>query len=524
MTNTDAEIDWVKLLAQIDADPLPPIELASILSNVHAVDMKTAQDHVHTAIDDGTLIEKGDGFGDVELADPPDDKICTDEDGYIIDPEFSGGLEAVREHYNAVRDVIENMALLGGKYPTLGFGGNAGWYRTRDSGVVSQIEAGYTKRARCTTFERDFEHIVDSQLEADGRGREVFNVSSWKDPDAANAWKHCTPISNDDDEREWSGDGHPPEYADLRGFGFWVDLDLKYKNGRTELTEEELVTVERTQQRVINAVADAHDVSAGDVYALDSGGGAYVYGPPEATLPVIEYLDPEPAEWFLDDLADRINNGPLQQTIEEIVDAEGAGDLLDPDWIHNKNRQTKAPGAMHHSHDVVVTPLRDRHPDTAEPVTDVRYRPTLITEFSDSDIESLEAWADGLTTIEHTDAIGPLLRTLYPEHTDHTDGWRDVIDAVVDKCRREHERQQERQQERAEAIKELVADEDGAIDRPDIDADAAGSLRSSSGLVSGTDIVTSRAELSAAVDTIDVRDVIRTMLVTDITQLRDLTK
>jgi hypothetical protein len=68
MTDTDIEIDWSQLLTQIDADPLPPIELASILSNVRAIDMKTAQDHVHTAIDDGTLIEKGDGFGDIKTA------------------------------------------------------------------------------------------------------------------------------------------------------------------------------------------------------------------------------------------------------------------------------------------------------------------------------------------------------------------------------------------------------------------------------------------------------------------------
>lgn len=512
MTDADRDvgIDWSHLLGQIDEDPLPPIALAETLSDVYPVDMKTAHDQVHTAIDDGTLSHSGDGFGHVELEDQTGDvEISTDANGYIEDPEFGDDLDAVREHYHSVESVIENMSLLGDQYPTLGFAGNAGWYMTRDSGVISQIEAGYTKRARCTTFDRDFEHIVNSQLEAAGRGREVFNVSSWKDPTAANAWKHCT-STTDDDEREWSGDGHPPEYADLRGFGFWVDLDLKHKDGRAALTDAEVETVERTQQRVIEAVADAHNVDASDVYALDSGGGAYVYGPPEATLPVIEYLDPQEAEWFLDDLADRINDGPLEQTVVEIIEAEDADELLDPDWIHNKNRQTKAPGAIHNSHDVVVTPLRDRHPDTGDPVTDAQYRPTLITQFADSDIASLEAWADGLTTIEHTDAVGPLLRTLYPEHIANTDGWRDIVDAVVDRCRREHDRIQERRQERAEAIEQLVEDEaDGAIDRPDIDADAVGSLRSPSGLVSGTEIVTSRSELSAAVDTIDVRDVIQ---------------
>jgi hypothetical protein len=206
----DVEIDWSHLLGQIDADPLPPIELADTLSDVYAVDMKTAQDHVHTAIDDGTLSHSGEGFGHVELGDPPNDaEVSTDADGYIEDPDFGADLDAVREHYRSVESVIENMALLGDQYPTLGFAGNAGWYMTRDSGVISQIEAGYTKRARCTTFDRDFEHIVNSQLGADGRNRELFNISSWKDPDAATAWKHCTQAP----DREWSGDGHPPEWS-----------------------------------------------------------------------------------------------------------------------------------------------------------------------------------------------------------------------------------------------------------------------------------------------------------------------
>jgi hypothetical protein len=282
--------------------------------------------------------------------------------------------------------VIENMALLGGEYPTLGFGGNAGWYRTRDTDNFEQIEAGFNKRARCTTFERDFEHIIDSQLGADGRERELFNITSWKEPDAPYEWKHCTASP----DRDWSGgDGHPPGYEELRGFGFWVDLDLEHKDGRTALTDDELATIERVQQRVINAVADAHDVDDADIYALDSGGGCYIYGPPEATLGVVEYLtDAQEREWFFDDLADRINDGPLSDETESIITDEGADDLLDPDWIHNKNRQTKAPGSLHHSHDIVVTPLRDRHPDTGALTDRVDYTPTRISEFTGQDIRA----------------------------------------------------------------------------------------------------------------------------------------
>jgi putative DNA primase/helicase len=424
---------------------------------------------------------------------------------YIIDENFDGDLEAVRKHYERLSDVYDNLATLG-KHPTIGFAGNAGWYQDEPVTKPALLEDGWEKRTRCTTFERDLEAILDDQLGADDRKREVFNISSWKDADALTEPK----LSTAPPEREWKDGKATPDYDELRGFGFWFDLDLDNKEGRTALTEDELRTIERVQQRVIEAVADAYDVITDDIYGLDSGGGAYIYGPPEATLPITEYLDAPERGWVLEDINDKINDGPLTEQVEAIIKDEGAGDLLDPDWIQNKNRQTKAPGAIHNSHDVVVTPLRDRHPDTGDPVTDAQYRPTLITQFADSDIASLEAWADGLTTIEHTDAVGPLLRTLYPEHIANTDGWRDIVDAVVDRCRREHDRIQERRQERAEAIEQQVEDEtDGAIERPDIDADAAGSLRSSSGLVSGTEIVTSRSELSAAVDTIDVRDVIQ---------------
>jgi hypothetical protein len=355
-------------------------------------------------------------------------------------------------------------------------------------------------------FSEDLDHIIGSQLGATGRPRELFHVTSWKDTGVATAWEHYR--RDDNGNRDWAGDGHPPEYSDLCGFGFWVDLDLKYKDGRAGLTEDELNIVETVQRRVIETVADAHDINPSEVYALDSGGGSYIYGPPEVTLPVTEYLTSEDAGLFLDDFADRINDGPLQKKVEMIIATEDADDLLNPDWIHNKNRQTKAPGAIHHSHDVVVTPLRDRDPDTCEPVSDVSYEPTLISEFSAVDKQSLCAWAEGLTTAEHTDAIAPLLSELYPELASDADGWRDIVDAVVADCRRESERIQEQREQRDAAIEDLIESEsDVSLDGSQSQDGAHESLRSSEGLISATEIVTSKSELSAAIDTIDVRDV-----------------
>ena len=423
---------------------------------------------------------------------------------YITDENFDGDLEAVRAHYERCSDVYRNLATLG-EHPTIGFAGNAGWYQDEPVTKPSLLEDGWEKRTRCTTFERDWEAILDDQLGADDRGREIFNISSWKDADALSERK----LSTAPPEREWRDGKATPDYDELRGFGFWFDLDLDNKEGRTALTEEELRRIERVQQRVIEAVADAYGVGTGDIYGLDSGGGAYIYGPPEATLPITEHLDAPERGWVLEDINDKINDGPLTEQVEAIIEDEGAGDLLDPDWIQNKNRQTKAPGAIHHNHDIVVTPLRQRDPATGKVAGEARYRPTRVSALTQADIKELEVWADGLTAIEHTDAVNSLVRSMYPELAQNHDTWKAIIDERAAHLRDVREREQQRREETKQQIAEWVTNEDTPLEHPDSDADAAGSLRGPSGLYSGAEIVTKESEFNAALETIDVRDVVK---------------
>ena len=409
----------------------------------------------------------------------------------IDDPDFDGDVESVRDHYRRIDSAIAAFATLGETYPTLGFGGNAGWYQTRDTDDLDAIGAGYPQKARCTTLADDYDTIIREQLNADDRGRELFNITSFKAKDAPGEWLQCTSPP----DREWRDESHPPGYDAVRGIGFWFDLDLADKAGRAELSTDELETVETVQSRVIDAVADAHDVPSSAVYGLDSGGGAYIYGPPEVALPIAEHLDAPERGWFFDDFCDRINDGPLRDRVEEIIADEGAGELLDPDWIQNKNRQSKAPGAIHHDHDLVVTPLRERDPKTAKAITGVSYAPTKVSEFDDRDAEQLEGWADGLTRIEYADsAVGPLLRTLYPEHADDADGWEGIVDARVEELREARESRTERAQKIQKHADEWGDDEDG-------ETSATGQYR-------GAEIVTDTDKVSAAISTIDVGDVV----------------
>jgi len=132
---------------------------------------------------------------------------------YITDEIFDGDLEAVRKHYERLSDVYDNLATLG-KHPTIGFAGNAGWYQDEPVTKPALLEDGWEQRTRCTTFERDWEVILNDQLGAVGREREIFNISSWKDADALSERKLSTPAP----EREWRDEKATPDYDELRGF------------------------------------------------------------------------------------------------------------------------------------------------------------------------------------------------------------------------------------------------------------------------------------------------------------------
>jgi putative DNA primase/helicase len=409
----------------------------------------------------------------------------------INDPDFDGEIDSIRDHYEEIVHAIQTFATLGETFPTIGFATNHGWYQTRDTDDVDAIDAGYPERARCTTFERDWNEILQSQIGTDDRDRELYNITTWKEADAPYAWKHCTSAP----DREWAGGDKPtPDYHEIRGIGFWFDLDLADKAGRSELTDDELETIEAVQQRVIETVADAYGVDDGDVYGLDSGGGAYIYGPPEVGLPIADRLNDPERGWFFDDLADRINDGPLRERIEAIINDADASDLLDPDWIQNVNRQAKAPGAIHHDHDLVVTPLRKRDPATGAVAGKARYQPTTVTEFSSVDVAQLKAWAEGLTRIEHTDAVGEFIKTLYPDLAADADSWEAIVDARVEELREQRENRSERAQKIKQHAEEWGDDEDGDTSR--------------TGQYRGAEIVTDSDKVSAAISTIDVGDVV----------------
>lgn len=437
---------------------------------------------------------------------------------YIVDEDWTGDLQAIRQHYRRLSGVYEELATLGETYPTLGFAGSAGWYQNRTEDDLDKIEAGWTDRARCTTFDRDWSAILEDQLGTHDRDRELFNISSWKAPQSPYDWRSFRWEDGDrvwesvsEDTGEFKDDKPTPDYDHLRGFGFWCDLDLADKQGRADLTDDELRTVEAAQEAVIEGVADLYGIDTAEVYALDSGGGAYVYGPPEVALPIADQLTPDDRARFFNDVRTRMRDNFAAQLWDDVVDeVPGADELLDPDWIQNVNRQTKAPGAIHHNHDLVVTPLRKRDPDTRAVVGAVDYTPTRVSEIDAEAVAGLESWAAGLTTIEHTDAVGTFVKTLYPDLAGEAAGWREIVEERTDVLRAEYEDRHARLEERREQIEAWAEDEGtvNSVGRPDR-ADGSESYTTPAGAYRGTGIVTERKKLRAAIETIDVREVVR---------------
>jgi hypothetical protein len=465
--------DLARVLDAIDADTPPALEVAERLADATAVDVDTAQRVVWDAIDDGVLVEEGEGFGGVRLADDEtaetanSDEKTTEEpgsrdetptpetgetavrdgdaadegddtdDGYHVSiPE-----EKIADHYERVRGVYERLATVD-EYPTMGLDDLAGWYITKDELDVDALEGGYDKRRRPASFAKDLDTVL-------GRvDRSIYGLTTYKSPSAFRRWRSARLANGGYEYRD--GESPTPLPEDLRAVSVWGDIDLtdELKGERGDLDDDTRATAEAA----LEAYAEEFATLVGGldaVYGLDSVGGAYLFTAPETTLPIAEYVREEYGDdWVgavLRELIDRSNEWlkDAQERVEERVD--GAAEVIDPDWANNHNRKYKAPLSIHKDHDAVVTPID---------VDDVEYSITPREDVTDDLVDQGERWAEEFTAREHTDRVATLVEHLF-DGADDPDGWRDRVDAFV-----EDEREAERRREKLQRHREKTADRD----------------------------------------------------------------
>lgn len=315
----------------------------------------------------------------VETPDAPerDDRVTKDA---------SEGLHAeeIREHYRQARPVYEALSDVCGN-PTLAIADHVGWYSKRRNDDPTTADE-WPKAGRCLTFERDFNELVE-RVE-----RVIYATTSYNDPTYLDQWHPCR-YDADRETTEWHGerDSATPPPTATTAISAWGDIDLRddLKPERGNLEDDARETIEATLVAYIDEFADLYgDRDA--VYALDSVGGAYIFGAPEATLPITQIFgdDTDAVERVLCEFIERSNEWleGAEKRVNERVD--GAADVIDPDWVNNPNRQYKAPLSLHKDHDAVVTPL-----DT----DDVSYCLTHFDEVDDTLREESRAWAKRLS-------------------------------------------------------------------------------------------------------------------------------
>ena len=358
--------------------------------------------------------------------------------------------EDIRDHHHRVEGAVAPLGALGGD-PTLAVTDKTGWYITRDNTDPTEEEVGkYPKERRARNFVADYAGVVDSSLE-----RTFYALTSYKRPEAFDRWE---PARFDEDEGayEYLNEKPTPHVEDITAISAWGDIDLAdgLKPQRADLDEETYATAETVLEAHIDAFADLYG-GRDALYALDSVGGAYIFGAPEATLPITRHYedDADARGRVLSAFIERSNEF-FEEAMERINErVEGAAETIDPDWANNPNRQYKIPLTIHSDHDAVVTPLD---------VEDVRYRePVAVEDVDDDLLDEAREWCEAFTDREYEDRVEDLVAALWPDEYDEHDGWEAALDAWVEAEREREEREEQRRQaarERREKRMEELGD------------------------------------------------------------------
>ena len=351
----------------------------------------------------------------------------------------------VREHHRRIKSSVAPLGDLDAN-PTLAVTDKKGWYITRDNTDPAEDEIGqFPKKRRARNFTTDYGDVVDGSLE-----RTLYALTSYKRPEAFERWE---PARFDEDEGayEYLNQKPTPAIEDSAAISAWGDIDLAddLKPQRPDLDTDTYATTEAALESYIDAFADLYG-GRDAVYALDSVGGAYVFGAPEATLPITRYYEDD------EDARGRVLSAFIERTNEYLQDAEarvnerveGASEVIKPDWANNLNRQYKIPLTIHGDHDAVVTPLD---------VEDIRYRePVAVEDASDELLDDVREWCEAFTAVEHTERVDDLVATLWSDEYDEHGGWKAALDAWVAAEREREEREAQRRQAARERREERM--------------------------------------------------------------------
>jgi putative DNA primase/helicase len=323
--------------------------------------------------------------------------------------------ERIRRHYSrdGVGDVYRTLGTIQDDGLSIGNSDFVGWYRTRDAAGDAAEGRPWSLSREWGRLRRDVDRVVYATISYASRD---WFVDAWQ--------RYSWTGGGSARTREWdSGTSPTPDYSDLTAYAPFADIDLaddvKHKRAAGDIPRS---AVEDALARYIGAFAD---LAGGreHVFALDSVGGAYVFVAPTSTGPIATTFPAEERAAIFSAMMDKLNAWLGDVRDEITADIPATEGVFAPDKLNNKNRLFKAPLSVHSSLDGVVTPIS----------TDaVRYDFTPLTAVDGALIDETVEWADGFTD-DHTDALGSIVATLWPEIRASADSWRDALATVAEK-------------------------------------------------------------------------------------------
>lgn len=346
----------------------------------------------------------------------------------------------VADHYGRLGDLYAELGTIDGDTLAAGVTGRKGWYKDRPSTV-----GGWDREGRQSTLARDYDTLRENLSWVDNRSIHA-TIQYSKAERYAESW---TPYNRTPNGREWKGGESPTlDYADIEAYAPFADIDLEdeYKRQRPD-GDLDTDPVEAALERYVAAFAE---LAGGreHVYALDSVGGAYVMAAPTCTRPIAEHFadDRDARERVFSELRGRVDTwlGDVRDDVNDAVpDTQG---VFEPDLVNQKNRNYKAPMAVHKSLDGVVTPLGTENPT---------YEFTHLSEADDGLIDDATEWAAGFTA-EHDTAVEAVVCTLWPDEYSDAGTWEGALQAWLDEKQAEAEERERRRKENAKERRERV--------------------------------------------------------------------
>lgn len=371
------------------------------------------------------------------------------------EPDESMNIGDVREYHEPLADVLAPLGSLDGN-PTLLVNDKKGWYVTRENEDPTDNgdeEATYPKERRPRQFTEDYTSVVATRLE-----RTLYALTSYKRPEVFEQWGPAY-FDEGDGQYEYREQKPTPTVEDIAALSVWGDIDLAddLKLQRPDLDAATYDVAEETYDAYIDAFADLYG-GRDAIYMLDSVGGAYIFGAPEAVLPITRYYtdDPEARSWVFNELIERSNDylHDAEESINEQI--EGVSEVIHPDWANNINRQYKIPLTLHGDHDAVVTPVD---------VENVHYRePTPVEDVDDKLTDRVQQWCEAFTAVEYEDRVEDLVETLWPEEFAEHNSWAMALDAWVESKREQAHQEEQRRQAAAERREERLEELEEGIE------------------------------------------------------------